>query len=245
MELARSLEFDRLWSTADARSASSLESVEEAPQEEALGWSHSSLESMLLEDSLVPECAQGLEDDLIELHELAAPAAPIFRQKLSARSLRFRMVCAAGPVIWFLALEFIAVTRVYGKAAAQVVLHTSILVVGCSVAAASFPSNLASQQRFTLLPTIITTLSVVAASFLDSRAARRLTSTRVPTGSLGTLPRHSLRVGLGGHLFIPTAVLMVPCARRALRRGRRLPLGNGRVSLVWATPKLSPRQRPL
>ena len=167
VELARSLEFDRLWSTADARSASSLESVEEAPQEEALGWSHSSLESMLLEDSLVPECAQGLEDDLIELHELAAPAAPIFRQKLSARSLRFRMVCAAGPVIWFLALEFIAVTRVYGKAAAQVVLHTSILVVGCSVAAASFPSNLASQQRFTLLPTIMTTLSVVAASFLD------------------------------------------------------------------------------
>ena len=83
------------------------------------------------------------------------------------------MACVAVSVIWFLAYEFIAVTRLYGKGAAQVVLHASTVVFGTSVAAASFPSDLASQKRFTLLPSGVTALSVLAATTLTQERQLR------------------------------------------------------------------------
>jgi hypothetical protein len=163
--VANSPELLNLWPVGESvRTASSVESVQPALQAEAQGWGRP---SMSTDDSLVPEFAHDLQESLAAQVGLVKPAVSILRQKLSARSLRFRMACAAVSVMWFLACEFIAVTRLYGKESAQVVLHASTVVFGTSVAAASFPLDLASQKRFTLMPSCITALSVLAATTLE------------------------------------------------------------------------------
>ena len=159
-QLASSNELGELWAgdgTADAgglrrRAVTSLQAVKEAP-DETIEWS---------DDTLLPET---LSDT--RLPGIASSAAPLYRRKLFLRSLRFRMACAVVSLVWFFAVEFICISRVYGKDFAQVALFCTTSSFGTTVTVASFPRDLASHKRFTFLPCCVTAFSVCIAAYLQ------------------------------------------------------------------------------
>ena len=98
---------------------------------------------------------------------IAAPATPLYRRRLFLRSRRFRICSTAVVVIWLLCTEFICFSRFYGHDFAQVMLFATSCSFGTSIVVASFPTDLAAQKRFTLLPTCATALSVITATYSE------------------------------------------------------------------------------
>ena len=151
---ASSAEVAKLWSDPAAAvhaarggvgAAAALQVVKEVLDEKN-EWS---------DDSMLPESA--MEG---QLAGKALTTKPLLRRKLFLRSMRFRMACAGVSVLWFFAVEFICVSRFYGEGLAHAVVFVTASSFGTLIAAASFPNDLSSRRRFTLLPSAVTAIGV-------------------------------------------------------------------------------------
>ena len=153
---------EHLWSDDGSRSYKTADTITTDTFNDA---NERASRSAWSDDSLLPEAARASNDTWFG--GLASPALAVVRRKLFLRSLRFRFACAAVSILWFLAVEFTVFKRLYGNDVAQVAMFCTTSSFGTCVAVCFFPSDLASQKRFTLLPSCVTALSVCAATYLE------------------------------------------------------------------------------